>query len=270
MVDNKEVKNNTQDNKSQKDNKKVQTNTTFEYNIELYDVWDTTSKRLPVFGANRIVKGNTSYLYNEQKGFEEPFPENSEDFKEFTIEETNTKIDVLEQRIKDLEKNNNTNSSVRDLKKQLRIFRGYKRSLEFKGNGSFMILNENGKPTFMFDRVGDVKIPLYKNVERSTLYIPSELKTKNTTKLLKENDEKNGKEQTVKFSTYALILLLVLLTIGYLYFGYKAMTLPVDVADVLSQVAENMQGISESLNNLENMSNVTDVNEVKPNVNTVN
>lgn len=258
--------------KIQKDNKKISTNSAYEYTIELYDVWDTTSKRLPAFGANRIVEGNTSYLFNEQKGFKEPFPENSEEFKEFTIEETTSKIKELEKRIKQLEQNNNSSSSIRDIKRQLRIFRGYKRSLELKGIGSFMILNEFGKPTFMFDRVGDVKLPLYKNVEKSTLYIPSELKTKNSTKLLKENDEKNGKETTVKLATYALILLLVLLTLGYLWFGYKAMTLPVDVADTMSRVADAMLNIDKSLNNIESNINITNVSEVNtnPNVNTIN
>lgn len=255
------------------DNKKVSTGTTYEYAVELYDVWDTTSKRLPAFGANRIVEGNTSFLFNEQRGFKEPFPENSQEFLEFTLEETEEKIKELEKRIKELEKNNNTTSSVRDLKKSLRIFRGYKRSLTLKGNGSFMILNEYGKPTFMFDRVGDVKLPLYKNVDRSTLYIPSELKTKNSTKLLKENDEKNGKDMQVKLATYALIIILVLFALAFIWFGYKAMHLPVDVADTLSKVAESMLGIDKSLNNLETMVNVSSVNDgvsVTPNVNTIN
>ena len=43
------------------------------YDIELYDVWDTTSKRLPVFGANRIIEDKNVYLYNYHKALSANF-----------------------------------------------------------------------------------------------------------------------------------------------------------------------------------------------------
>lgn len=252
MFKKKEVKTDEQFHKDfeVKEKKKVNSGSTFEYSIEVYDVWDTTSKRITPFGANRIVEGNSSFLYNEQKGFKEPFPENTAEFQEYDKDQIDEKIIELENKIKTINKSN-SNQGTKDYKKQLRIFRGYKRSIELRGNGSFMILNSDGVPTFMFDRIGNVKLPIYKNVDRSTLYIPSELKTKNVTKIMKDNDEKNGNEQMVKISTYVVLVLLLLSLVFMFYMGYKMQKLPLDVAQVLSVVAENMESIGKSLNTLE-------------------
>lgn len=256
------------------DKKKVNAKNSYEYSIEIYDVWDTTSKRISPFGANRIVEGNSSYLFNEQKKFKEPFPENNLEYKEYELETVNDKINEIEKEIKTSEnsKTKNPLNSIKDLKRKLRVYRGYKKSIELRGNGSFMILNTDGVPTFQFDRLGNIKFPLYKNVDRSAIYTPSELKTKNISKIIKDNDGKNGKEQTLKFSTYILLILLVLGVCFMFYMGYKMQQLPVDVANTLSIVAENMQEIGKSLNSLENelLLNETDADKIVPKVNQVN
>lgn len=244
--------------------KKINLSKGFEYSIEIYDVWDTTSKRIPSFGANRIIKDNRSFLFNELKQFEEPFPENTEEYREYEVEQLDEKIKIIENKLREIEKGKNVHASASDLKRELRIYRGYKRSIQLRGNGSFMILNAEGVPTFQFDRIGNIKLPLYKNVDRSTIYIPSELKTKNITKILRDNDEKNGQEQIIKLSTYALLLLLVLLVCIMGFMAYKMMGLPVDVADLLVRVADNMQTISQSLNTLESEIIVNESNTVNP------
>jgi hypothetical protein len=249
--------------------KKLSVGKTFEYSIEIYDVWDTTSKRIRPFGANRIVEGNTSFLFNEQKGFKEPFPENSQEFQEFEINEIEEKIEQLEKQIREHSKSKSI-VSIRDLQKQLRIYRGYRRSIELRGNGSFMIINPDGTPTFQFYRIGNIKLPIYKNVDRATLYIPSELKTKNVTKLLRENEEKNGQEQIIKFSTYALILLLILCVCFMFYMGYKMQQLPLDVAETLSIVAENFGKITDSIGNIEDIIINNDSVSFEPRQNTIN
>jgi hypothetical protein len=258
--------------KEETEKKKVNSKNTFEYSIEIYDVWDTTSKRITPFGASRIVEGNSSYLFNEQKGFKEPFPENNLEYKEYELETVLTKIDEIEKKIKESEnsKNKNPLNSIKDLKRELRLYRGYKRSIELRGNGSFMILNSDGVPTFQFDRLGNIKFPLYKNVDRSTIYTPSELKTKNISKIIKDNDEKNGQEQIIKWSTYVLLILLVLGVCFMFYMGYKMQKLPIDVANTLNIVAENMQDIGKSLNTLENHIIVNESVEVIPKVNPIN
>ena len=247
-----------------KENKKINSNQGFEYSIEIYDVWDTTSKRITPFGANRVVEDNNSYLFNELKGFKEPFPQNTEEYKEYELDDINLKIKKLEDEIKRFEKSPDQKISIKDKKKELRIFRGYKRSIELRGNGSFMILNERGIPTFQFDRVGNTKLPLYKNVDRSTIYIPSELKTKNITKILRDNDEKNKTTTLHQWSTYTLLLILVLLTCVYIWYGYKAMTLPVDVSEILALVGENLQTISKDLNSLSSELIINETDKVIP------
>ena len=127
-----------------------------------------------------------------------------------------------------------------------------------------MILNERGIPTFQFDRIGNTKLPLYKNVDRSTIYIPSELKTKNITKILRDNDEKNKTTTLHQWSTYTLLLILVLLTCVYIWYGYKAMTLPVDVSEILALVGDNLQTISKDLNSLSSELIINETDKVIP------
>lgn len=236
----------------------------FEYDVELYDVWDTTSKRLPIFGANRIIEDNNVYLFNPKTGFKELFPENSEEFKQYTLDTLNILIKNIEKKISQVV-SGKKEYSLRDLKKDLRIHNNYKRSLELQGRGSYMILSATGRPMFMFDRVGNVKMPLFKNVDRSLIYTPTEQKTQEVVQLLKENDEKNGEQKRLTLSTYALLLLLVMAVIGTLFIAYKTAGLDAEVITTLAEIGVNFAEGAKDLNSANTiMFNITENIQVKP------
>lgn len=264
------------ENKSNTDNNthtQVKQTDSYGYNIELYDVWDTTSKRLKPFGANRIIEDNNVYLFNPQNGFKEPFPENSDDFKAYKLEELDKSISVTTKNIDNIKKGK-SDRSLKDEIKELRMLKNYKRSIELQGRGSYMILDATGKPTFMFDRVGNIKMPLFKNVDRSLIYTPTELKTKEITQLLKENEEKNGEERRVKLSTYAAAVILFLVAIAFVYFTYKTNQLPSEFVDALVAIANNYESVSQGLNSLnESVTNIASQQSpdlsINPTTNTV-
>lgn len=235
---------------------KVNSSENFSYDIELYDVSDITSKRLKPFGANRIIEGNNVYLYNPKNGFKEPFPENSEEYKDFKLEELDKEIKATLNNISKINKGK-SDRSLKDEKKQLRVLRGYKRSLELQGRGSYLIVNSNGKFMYMFDRVGNIKMPLFKNVDRSLIYTPTELKTKEVTQLLKENDTKNGEPERVRLSTYSAAILMFLAAITLFYFSYKTASIPDNFLEYMKIQAEYFKVIGQDLNTLnESISNI--------------
>lgn len=235
---------------------KVNSSENFSYDIELYDVSDITSKRLKPFGANRIIEGNNVYLYNPKNGFKEPFPENSEEYKDFKLEELDKEIKATLNNISKINKGK-SDRSLKDEKKQLRVLRGYKRSLELQGRGSYLIVNSNGKFMYMFDRVGNIKMPLFKNVDRSLIYTPTELKTKEVTQLLKENDTKNGEPERVRLSTYSAAILMFLAAITLFYFSYKTASIPDNFLEYMKIQAEYFKVIGQDLNSLnESISNI--------------
>lgn len=221
----------------------------FGYDIELYDVWDTTSRRIPSFGANRVIEGDNVYLYNPKNGFKVPFPENSEEYKQYIESELDEVIKNTETKIKKV-KDNKLGLSLKDLNKDLRIYKNYKRSLELQGRGSYMIINSNGRPLFMFDRIGNLKMPLFKNVDRSLIYTPTEQKTQETVQLLKENQEKNGEKEMLKLSNYVVLLLMVLALCFIIWMGYKMSHLPVDVTTNLADTTKMLAEVTKDLNNV--------------------
>ena len=249
-----------------KDVKKSMANVSsnFEYDIELWDVWDTTSKRRPIFGANRLIEDNNVYLFNEKTGFKIPFPENSEEYKQYKMEELDSIIKSIETKIKNNNKGK-ADHTLKDLNKDLRVHRNYKRSLELQGRGSYMVLNYNGRPMFMFDRVGNLKMPLFKNVDRSLIYTPTEQKTQEVTQLLKENKEKNGEQVRLNLATYALIIILALLVGIMFYTLYKMSALPVEVSESLARTGELFAQGAKDLNSANSiMYNITENLQTNP------
>jgi hypothetical protein len=231
------------------------TKTTFMFSIELFDVNDSTIVRLPPFGANRLIEDNNVYLYNEKKGFKEPFPENSAEYKEYKEEELKENIAKLEN---DLEKakKNPINYSIKDIKKNLRINKNFLRSLELQGAGSYMFLNEQGVRTFTFHRKGDTKVPVFQNIDYSLIYAPTEMKIKEVVQLRKENDEKNGEQKRVTWATYGLVIILVLGVCFMFFMGWKMMSLPGEVTNNLDQVAKSMADITKDLYNVSSNINI--------------
>lgn len=241
----------------------------FAYDILLWDVSENTSVALPIFGANRVYDGKNVFLYNEKIGFKEPIPENNDEYRQHKLEEIEDSIKDIEKQIKKV-REGKLNWSLKDLKKDLRIYNNFKRSLLLNGSGSYQTFNSNGKRMYMFDRRGDLKLPLFKNTDISTMYIPSEQKTQEVMQLLKENKDKNGEEHRVTLATYGLIIFLGLLAIGFGFVMWKVTGIPLDVGQQLADVATTLADVTKDLNSVtDSMNNITtNIEGSSPDLNT--
>ena len=148
---------------------KVNVDKEYPYVVQLNDIEDNTVIRKEPFGAKRYIEGANVYLVNEKVGFKEPFPINTNDYKNYTLDEIEKKIKSLTQKLEKLRNNNSKHKRVTsdelDVIKEIKKFKNYRRSHLFEGNGSYMIISaeHGGRPLYTFDRVGNFKLPVYKN-----------------------------------------------------------------------------------------------------------
>lgn len=263
-----------EDNKDLSSKESIKTDGQLPYTVELWDVWGSTSKKAVRFGAKRFIDKGNVFLVNEKRAFIEPFPEDSAEYRQYKLEEVQKEINKKETLISGLKKQKNPQHSEKDLREDIKILKGFERSLKLDGKGSYMLIDSDAagaRPLFMFDRRGNYRLPVFKNVDVSLLYIPTEAKITEASDLIRENDSKNGKN-SLNLATAGLFIILVLLVFGGMYFAYKTSTLNLGFVEVLQQIAENQdvftQEITEALGQLNN--NETVIEGVNPNVNTVN
>jgi hypothetical protein len=264
------------DKESKNDN--VSTKDDYPYIIELYDVWGSTSKRAVRFGAKRFIEGGNVFLVNEKKGFKEPQPEDSEDYKSYKLEEVEQELKNKDKELQSVRKNKDNNSlSERDILEDIRVLKGFKRSLQLQGKGSYMIVDgdaSGGKPLFMFDRRGNYKLPIFKNIDISLMYLPNEAKITEASDLIRENDEKN-KKNIVNVAAGVFLVLIVIAFFGMVFFLYKVSGVPADYISTLQTLTEAVNNMaldfSQSTDLLQGINQSLDTaSSVQPNVNVVN
>lgn len=238
----------------------VNTKNEYPYIIELYDVWGSTSKRAVRFGAKRFTDGKNVFLVNEKRNFKEPFPEDTEDFKNYTIDKIDGEIEELLSKLEKDKKSANPKVSKLETFKQVEVLKGFKRSLELQGKGSYMIIDSDSagaRPVFMFDRRGNYKLPVFKNIDVSLMYLPTESKLTEASDLIKENDDKNQKK-VLNLATMGLFIILVILVGAGMFFAYKTATSDNDYIDALNNIAENQNRITNVLtDNIDMLQNIT-------------
>jgi hypothetical protein len=233
---------------------KVNSEKDYPYNVRICDIWGTTSKDTATIPVQRRIINSNVYLYNEKYGFKEPIPEDNDDFKDY-------KIDEVESQLKNLNKkliNKNSNENKKDIRQQIRRLKGIKSSIQLQGRGSYLRLGESGKPYFEFDRVGNFKMPVFKNIDKSLLKTPDEAKIKLGSELIRENEEKNGDpNKGIKMLNLVLTIILALLVCTFAFFTYTTAKVPKvctegfqQTANIINGAAEKFGESAETLNNI--------------------
>ncbi len=259
--------------------KSVKISDDFQYVIELYDIWGSNTKRLPRFGAKRLIEGGNVYLFNKDKEFKEPMPQDTDEYKQYSLEKIEEELEDLE----DKKDNTKNVSDLKDIEQDIKHLERHKSSIELQGTGSYIIFDEDskgGKPIISFDRVGNFKLPIYKNIDKSLLYTPNEANIAEASDLLKENLDKNGNNDNgIKLVTLALIafLLIAICTFGYMTYktGQNSAERSVNdalLAEHLIKVSENLDEATGKLNNItKNIEpEVSPDTTVTPNKNNIN
>ena len=210
-------------NKTNNTNDQVKDDKAFPYRVKICDIWGTTTKDQVIFGVQRFIEGSNVYLYNEKMGFKEPLPEDSDEFKQYKIEDIDKRLKELDEQLK----KKNDNSNQKDIRQEIKQLSSWKNSLLLQGRGSYMRMDLEGKPYFEFDRQGNFRMPVFKNIDKSLLYTPSESKIKLGSELIKENEEKNGDpNKGLRLMNILLTVILVICVGLFGYLSYKASALP--------------------------------------------
>lgn len=231
----------------------------YPYVVQLNDIHDSTIIRRKPFGAKRYIEGANVYLVNEKVGFKEPFPENGDIYKQYKLEEIETIIDNIQNKLNTIKvnkrKNNKSNKTAEelDLEVDLKTYKGFKRSIELQGTGSYAINAEEygGRILFTFDRKGNFKLPVFKNVDYSLLYIPNEADITLAGDLLKLNDQENGnKDNMLKLANVVVLVLMVIGFIALLYFIYKTASIPQVFVEGMPSIIEGLNDLTQNLESL--------------------
>jgi len=262
--------NKTEELKTDVNNEKVNSEKEYPYDVKICDIWGTTSKDQVKIAVQRRIFDSNVYLYNEKAGFKEPLPEDNDDFKDFKLEDIEKELKSLE---KQMSKKDNVNK--KGLRQQVRRLKGFKSSIELQGRGSYMRLDENGRPYFEFDRMGNFKMPVFKNIDKSLLKTPDEAKIKNCSELLKENLEKNGDpNKAVKLLNVVVLVILVLTLCFFGFITYKTSDMPMvcsenleKTAIIINRAASKFEQSSTEMNNITSRVYIKQP-DIIPNINT--
>jgi len=186
----------------------------YPYKVYIKDVYGSSTKKLKPFGVERWIDENTAtvYLRNIEMTFKERLPEDSDDFKMYNLEEVSKNIKILEKKLaKETKKDGDEN--IKDIQYSLLIAKKHQRSLKLQGRGSYMNIDDDGVPYFVFRRRGMFKLPEFDNVDLDTLYTPSETKIKKASELLDMKKEKYSRFNK-NITTINMILFFCLLGFG--------------------------------------------------------
>jgi len=108
-----------------------------------------------------------------------------------------------------------------------------------QGKGSYLNIDEDGKPYYVFRRKGNFKLPEFDNVDIDTLYTPSESKIKKASELLEMKREKYSKFQRNAATLLVTFFVIQLLFLGGLvYWSFKLNTMSNDSA--ITQMQERI------------------------------
>lgn len=246
-----------------KDKKQVKDEKDYPYYVILNDVWGTSSKQQVKVPVRRWIDGSNVYLYNEKSSFKEEMPEDTDEYKEYKIEELTKKIFLTEEKIKA----KNLNNSIKDLQQDLRIYKSWLKSLQLQGRGSYMNLDLDGKPFFEFDRKGMFRMPVFKNIDYSLKYVPDESKIKEASDLIMENNKANGdNDNSLKYLTIAMALILGLMIAWLGYLTYNSNILTSELGQNLVEITNSVANIGINLNdNTNDLLNLTSqINNTQP------
>lgn len=222
-------------------NNKVQSKDKFHYRVYVKEIEDSYTKKVAHFGVERYIdeEKGTVMLRNETFKFNEPKPSNEKSYKIYKLDEVNTKIEELELALSKEIKKDDPKINRKDIEEELNTYKSTKRSLEMQGKGSYLNVDEDGTPYFVFRRKGNFKLPEFDNVDIDTIYTPSEAKIKKGSELLDMKKDKYSKfQKTVATLMSILFVMMLLFGGGLVWWSFKLNALSNE--SVVTQLQQQM------------------------------
>lgn len=186
-----------------------------EYNVILLKKQGGTVKAIKKFPAHRWrADDHVVYLRNDKRNikFLELFPEQITDFKDYTEEEINKKIDSIKTKLKREREHDTGEVNDKDLEFELRQLEAKKRSFMFSPKSNYEFLDEDNVPTFYFLRQGSTFIPFKWDTDTSTIFIPSDNRKKSASLILRNKEQKYNINKVLTGAS----IFIALLALGFL------------------------------------------------------
>jgi len=229
--------------KNTNDDSRVKTDKKYHYRVYIKEIEDNYTHKKGHFMVERYIdesKG-TVMLRNEETKFNEPKPSNDESYKIYKLKEVDQKILKLEKDLSKELKIDDPNVNRKDIEEELKTYKGIKRSLELRGKGSYLNIDEDGTPYFVFRRKGNFKLPEYDNVDIDTIYTPTEAKIKKGSELLDMKREKYSRFQrnlTTIVMTFFIIQMFLLGGLAWWSFKLNGLSNDSAITKMQNQIDE--------------------------------
>ena len=185
-----------------------------EYNVILLKKQGGTVKIIKKFPAHRWRSDDhVVYLRNDKRKVKclEIFPEQIQDFVNYTEKEVDDKIKELQFKLKK-EQEKDTELNEKDIEFELRKLEAKKRSFQFSKFANYEFLDETNTPTFFFLRQGSSFLPFKWDTDTSTIFLPSDNRKKSASLILRNKEQKYNINKVIQgLSIVVAIIALVLL-----------------------------------------------------------
>lgn len=199
------------------------------YKIIIYETISGLPRKVMEFMAVRIVdeEDHIPYLRFEnaktKKVWLEIFPQQVQEFMNYTEKEVDDKISKLKKKIKEEEQKEFSKINIKDLQYDLIKLEAKKRSFKFSSTTSYISLDENNVPEIFYKRQGSSFIPFKWDCDSSTIFLPSDNKKKNSAIALRNKESKYPtRENQVRIATMVVFILACILALGAGFLFYEA------------------------------------------------
>lgn len=202
------------------ENKQV---TKAEYKIVLLEKLGGTVRVIKSFDAHRWIDLNDHvvYLRNSKLNFMEIFPQQINDFKNYTETEVNNLIEKYTNILQSERKHDTEDINEKDIEFELLKLKAKKRSFNFHPNASYLSFDTDSRATFYFLREGSTFFPFKWDTDTKTIFVPSDNRKKSASIALRNKETKyNTKKLLDGISIILLVVGFIMLASGG-YLMYK-------------------------------------------------
>lgn len=213
--------------KKKKDNATIETKAEVskaEYKVVLVEKLGGTVREIKTLYVERWkdLEDDVVYLRNVQSKFLEIFPQQINDFKNYTPEEVNNLIKKYQKALEGEREVDTEKVNEKDIENELMKLKAKKRSFKYDANSSYLSFDEKSRPTFYYLREGSTFFAFKWDTDTKTIFVPSDNRKKSASIALRNKESKYSTKTMIEAATIlALILSVVFFGAGG-YFWFKA------------------------------------------------
>lgn len=223
-----------------------------EYKIVLLEKLGGTVREITSFDAVRFRddQDHVVYLKNVKTKFLEIFPQQVNDFKNYTEDEVDNLIEIYQDKLATERKKDNENVNDKDLEYELLKLKAKKRSFKFDENASYLSFNKDGRPTFHFLREGSTFFPFKWDTNTKNIFVPSDNRKKSASISLRNKETKYDTGKIITGAAILLIVVGIIFAAGGGYFMFKSKNAYAEAFEKYeaSEIAQAQRQCLENLN----------------------